>query len=204
MPKVSVRASSQAVKRRGPCLNRSVGQTGGVYRKQGSVWDPNAFAYGKYYEDTKSGVRRHRTIPLGRCRTKTVAKHKLRAYLAEQKINDAETFHRIMAPGLTFRLQAQVWLESLRTRRRRSLKPATIANYTHYLNKRLLPLLGDLPLSDVGNSALEDLSFRQDWAGRAGFGFSLSQPDNALPELLQHAIPRLLNFQRMSELDGAP
>jgi integrase len=153
----TVQASQTVKHRRGPCLNRRTGQNGTVYQKQGSVWDPAAFAYGKYYEDTKSGVRRHRTIPLGRCRTKSVAKQKLRTFIAEQKINDAETFHRITAPGLTFEDQAKVWMESLRTRRRRPLKPATIANYEHYLAKRLVPVLGGLPLAEVGNSALRIL-----------------------------------------------
>ena len=138
-------------------MNRRTGQTGTVYQKQGSVWDPTAFAYGKYYEDTKSGVRHHRTVPLGRCRTKTVARQKLRSQIAEQKVNDIETFHRITDPGLTFRQQAKVWMDSLRTRRRRPVKPATIANYEHYLDKRLVPILGDMPLSEVGNSALRTL-----------------------------------------------
>ena len=62
-----------------------------------------------------------------------------------------------MAPSLTFRQQAAVWLESLRTRRRRPPKGASIENYDHYLDKRLLPILGDLPLSGVGNSALKML-----------------------------------------------
>lgn len=48
-------------------------------------------------------------------------------------------------------------MESLRNRRRRPLKPASIANYEHYLNKRLVPLLGDMPLVDIGNSALRKL-----------------------------------------------
>jgi integrase len=102
-------------------------------------------------------VRRHRTVPLGRCRTKTAAKQKLRAYIADNKVNDVQTFNRITAPGLTFRQQAKVWLESLRTRRRRPLKPSSIENYEHYLDKRLLSLLGDLQLSDVGNRALKML-----------------------------------------------
>lgn len=124
---------------------------------EGSTWNPNAFAYGRYWEDVNSGPRCRKTVPLGRCRTKTVARQKLRGYLAENKINDVETFHRTTAPGLTFSHQAKVWLESLRARRRRPLKPASIENYEHYLNKRLLPLFGDLPLSEIGNSALKRL-----------------------------------------------
>ena len=150
-------AASRAIKRRGACLNRRTGQNGNVFQKNNKTWNPKAFAYGRYWEDTNSGMRQRKTVPLGRCRTRTIAKQKLRAHLAEHKVNDPETFRRITAPGLTFRQQANVWLESLRTRRRRPLKPASIENYEHYLDKRLLPLLGDIPLSEVGNSALKTL-----------------------------------------------
>jgi integrase len=77
--------------------------------------------------------------------------------MAENKVNDVETFYRTTAPSLTFEDRAKVWLESLRTRRRRPLKPASVENYAHYLNRRLLPILGDMPLSDIGNSALKML-----------------------------------------------
>jgi integrase len=138
-------------------LNRRTGQNGNVFQKEGPTWNPNAFAYGRYWEDVNSGPRCRKTVPLGRCRTKTIARQKLRGYLAENKINDVETFQRTTAPSLTFSQQAKVWLESLRSRRRRPLKPASIENYEHYLNKRLLPLFGDLPLSEIGNSALKRL-----------------------------------------------
>jgi hypothetical protein len=41
--------------------------------------------------------------------------------------------------------------------RRRPLKPASIENYEHYLDNRLLPLLGDTRLSEIGNSVLKML-----------------------------------------------
>jgi integrase len=131
-----------------------------VFQHKGTAattWNPSAPAYGRYWEDVPSGARRRKIVPLGRCRTKTIAKQKLRQHLAENKVDDLETFHRITAPALTFRDQAKVWLDSLRSRRRRPLKPASIENYQHYLDKRLLPFLGDMPLSQVGNSALKTL-----------------------------------------------
>ena len=74
-----------------------------MFQREGTIWNPNAMAYGQYWADTNSGARQRKTIPLGRCRTKTVARQKLRTYLAENKINDVETFYRITAPALTFR-----------------------------------------------------------------------------------------------------
>ena len=126
----SILAPARAIKRRGPCLNRRTGQNGNVFQHNTApkTWNPNAPAYGRYWEDTSSGLRRRKTVPLGRCRTRTIAKQKLRGYLTGHKVNDVETFHRTTAPGLTFRAQAKVWLESLRTRRRRPPKPASIEN----------------------------------------------------------------------------
>lgn len=87
-------------------MNRRIGQNGSVFQEANSkTWDPNAFSYGRYWEDTPNcGPRRRKVVPLGRCRTKTAAKQKLRQYLAENKINEVETFHRIAAaPSVTFK-----------------------------------------------------------------------------------------------------
>src|SRR5260370_40787826 len=64
------------------------------------------------------------------------------------------TFHQIPIPGTTFRQQAEWWMESLSTRRRRPLKPATVYGWQHCLDKWILPNLGNKLLSEVRNSAL--------------------------------------------------
>jgi len=49
---------------------------------------------------------------------------------------------------------------------------------------------------DYARQLREDLPFRQEWAERAALGFSISKPQDVLPELLQHAIPKLLNLEK--------
>jgi len=65
---------------------------------------------------------------------------------------------RRTAPATTFRAQAATWLASLATRRRKPVKQSTIHSWRQALNKWVLPNLGDRLLSDVGNTALKELT----------------------------------------------
>lgn len=73
-----------------------------------------------------------------------------------------EHFSRVEAinHGVTFRKQADWWLNCAQTRKRRPIKPATAGGYQSYLNRWLNPNLGDLPLSSVNNLALKGLVTR--------------------------------------------
>lgn len=73
------------------------------------------------------------------------------------RANSKESFTTNTAPATTFRTQAEKWIESLATRRRKPVKPATIWGWQHALDKWLLPNLGDMNLADVGNGALKGL-----------------------------------------------
>jgi integrase len=101
--------------------------------------------------------RQRRTIALGVCRTPSIAKQKLREYIETTGFNNKQTFTSTTAPATTFRVQAEKWIASLSTRRRKPVKPATISGWQHSLDKRVLPNLGDLLLADVGNAALKGL-----------------------------------------------
>lgn len=57
---------------------------------------------------------------------------------------------------LTFREQAEVWLNNLQTRKRDPIKPVTAIQFRSHLNT-LLPLIGDTPLASVNNRALKEL-----------------------------------------------
>jgi integrase len=59
--------------------------------------------------------------------------------------------------GLTFRKQADWWLNHVQLRKRRPIRPATAAGFASYLKNWLNPKLGDLPLSSVNNSAVKGL-----------------------------------------------
>jgi integrase len=80
-------------------------------------------------------------------------------------VNDREYFTTNTAPATTFRAQAERWIESLSTRRRKPVKPATIWGWQHALDKWLLPILGDRTLSEVGNAALKELIEKMASAG---------------------------------------
>jgi integrase len=66
---------------------------------------------------------------------------------------------------MTFCAQAEKWIDSLSTRRRKPVKPATIWGWQHALDKWLLPNLGDMLLADVANAALKVLIEKMASAG---------------------------------------
>src|SRR5256884_9467641 len=69
-------------------------------------------------------------------------------------VRSKHRFHQIPVPGTTFRQQAEWWMESLSTRRRRPLKPATVYGWHHCLDRWILPNLANKLVSEVGNGAL--------------------------------------------------
>ena len=130
------------------------------------TWDPTAPSYGKFWADVPgSPVRIRRTIPLGVCRTKTVARQRLRDYIEREGVNSTEAFRQNTAPGITFRQQAEWWIASLPARKRRPVKPATISGWRDALNAWLLPHLGDELLADVSNNAVRELVEKMSEAG---------------------------------------
>jgi integrase len=153
-------SSSEVRRKRGPALSRRTGQLGNVYQhtqtrnETNGEWDSTAAAYGRIYVD-EPGRRKRLTIQLGVCRSKRHAEAKLSEYITANKINDPATFHRVHS--LTFAAKAAAWLESMRNRRRKPVKPATIAGWEHLLEKRLHPRLGNTPVGEIGNAALRTL-----------------------------------------------
>jgi integrase len=81
----------------------------------------------------------------------------MREYIEKQGINALEHFEQNNAPATTFEKQANKWVESLAQRRRKPVKPATIAGWAHCLDRWLIPNLGDKPLREVSNGALREL-----------------------------------------------
>src|ERR1700676_383356 len=146
------------VKRKGPCLKRRTGQMGSVYQphKTTKRWDERALAYGRVWVDTPT-ERVRKTVALGICPTRALAKAKLRVFIESQGINAVEHFAENTTPATTFKQQANKWIESLSTRRRRPVKPATIAGWEHCLDRWVLPNLGTKPLSDIKNKEVQEL-----------------------------------------------
>jgi hypothetical protein len=67
----------------------------------------------------------------------------------EEHFNKIEAFNH----GVTFRKQAEWWLNHAQTRKRRPITPASALGFKSYLTNWLNPNLGDVPLSSVNNLA---------------------------------------------------
>ena len=59
--------------------------------------------------------------------------------------------------GVTFRQQAARWINHVQQRKRKPIAPATVESWRGCLDVWILPNLGDVPLSSVGNLALKGL-----------------------------------------------
>ena len=146
-------------------MSRRTGQSGTVFQHS-NPWNPQAPCYGKIWVDVPgSPVRKRRTVSLGICRTKSLARQRLREYVEREGINSRELFRQNTAPAVTFREQASWWLSSLPARRRRPVKPATISGWRDALNAWLLPHLGDKLLADLSNKAVRELVEKMAEAG---------------------------------------
>jgi integrase len=108
----------------------------------------------RFWIDVPDGERERRTVSLGMCATQWVARLRLREYMERASVSSERAFHQIPVPGTTFRHQAEWWMESLSTRRRRPLKPATVYGWRHCLDRWILPNLGNRLVSEVRNGAL--------------------------------------------------
>jgi integrase len=146
-------------------LSRRTGQKGTVVQHS-KTWDPKAPAYGKFWVDQPGcPYRKRRTVSLGICATKSMARQRLREYLEREGVNSKQAFQQNTAPAVTFRQQAEWWLESLRNRGRRPVKPATISGWRDALNAWLLPNIGNNLLSGVSNGAVRELVEKMSEAG---------------------------------------
>ena len=138
-------------------MTRRTGQMGNVYQPNHKTWNSQAPCYGRYLIDVPGSGRKRATIPLGICRTPSIAKQKLREHLEATGVNSKQSFIENTSPATTFRAQAERWIAAMPTRRRKPVKPATIRGWRHALDKWLLPNLGDKLLSEVSNAALRSL-----------------------------------------------
>jgi hypothetical protein len=64
-------------RKRGPSLSRRSGQAGSVFQRS-KPWNPQGLTYGKFWIDIPGGNRKQKTISLGPCATRTVARQRLR------------------------------------------------------------------------------------------------------------------------------
>jgi integrase len=145
-------------------LSRRSGQAGSVFQRS-KPWNPTGPTYGKFWVDVPGGVRRQKTVALGPCATRTIARQRLRLHIEQSGVNSKQTFYETTAPATTFKQQSERWLDSLATRTRKPVKPATIAGWQQALHAWVLPNIGDKLLADVSNGVLRELVGKMTAAG---------------------------------------
>jgi integrase len=93
---------------------------------------------------------------------------KAKEIIAASGVDTQEYFDKVVkqsAPGVTFRQQAETWLEGMCNRKRKPLAPSTIAGWSCGLDIWINPNIGDLPLASVNNAAMKKLVGKMDEGG---------------------------------------
>jgi len=147
-----------APRRRGPSLARRTYQAGSVFQKGRSKsdrWDVTAPAYGRFWKDVPGLSPRRIVIPLGACRTRSIAERKCAEQIEKLGINSTQSFIESTST-ITFKLQGEIWLRSLANRKRNPVEQTTIDNRRYTLDKWIYPFLGDRYLADINNLMLKE------------------------------------------------
>ena len=149
-----------APRRRGKSLARRTYQAGSVFQKGRSKSDPwlgSVPAYGRFWTDAAGQAEQRReVVPLGICRTRTIAERLLAEHLEKAGVNSAQRFIEVTSTT-TFRQQGETWLRSLLQRKRNPLEQTTIDSRRYVMDKWIYPHLGDIYLADVNNLAMKQL-----------------------------------------------
>jgi integrase len=99
--------------------------------------------------------------------TKPERLRKRKEIIAASGADTEEHFNKVDAinHGIVFRKQAEWWLNQVQARKRRPVRPSTLAGFASYLNNWLNPNLGDMPLSSVNNLIVKQLAVKMTAAG---------------------------------------
>ena len=141
-------------------MARRTYQAGSVFQKgrsKADPWLPSVPAYGRFWKDVPGQAElRREVVPLGVCRTRTIAERLLAEHLEKAGINSAQRFIEVTSTT-TFKQQGEIWVRSLSQRKRNPLEQTTIDSRRYVLDKWIYPRLGDAYLVDVNNLAMKRL-----------------------------------------------
>lgn len=146
------------VKRRGKSMSRRAGQTGHI-EQSGKWWVVRWWMDVPNQE--KRILKRRKICPISRpgTLTKSARERRAREIIAESGADTEEFFNRVVrqADVPTFRKQSSTWLERVKVRKRKPVANSTIESWEGCLKNWINPNIGDLPLTNVNNSALKGL-----------------------------------------------
>jgi integrase len=142
----------------GKSMSRRSGQSGSIQQ------DGNWYVV-RFWKDVAGQERRQRArekicpISGSGSLSATERKRKAKEIIAASGADTAEYFEKVVRSnhGITFREQAEIWLEQMKNRKRKPVAPSTLANWESCLKNWLNPNIGHMPLGSIGNLALRNL-----------------------------------------------
>jgi integrase len=86
-------------------------------------------------------------------------KRRAKEIIAASGADTAEHFEKVVCsnPGITFREQAEIWLEQMKNRKRKPIAPSTLTTWECCLANWLNPNIGHVPLDNIKNLILKNL-----------------------------------------------
>lgn len=140
------------------CMSRRSGQSGHIERSG------NWYVVRFWMDVPGQEKRKHMCVKVSPIKgpgslTKPERERKAREIIAESGADTAECLAHAegISSGVTFREQAAWWINYVQQRKRKPIAPATVESWQGCLDVWILPNLGDVPLSSVGNLALKGL-----------------------------------------------
>jgi integrase len=102
--------------------------------------------------------------------TKPERLRKRKEIIAASGADSVEHFEKVVRSihGITFRAQAVIWLNQLKSRKRNPVAPSTVGNWESHLEKWINPNIGDTPLDAVNNLAMKELVAKLVASGELG------------------------------------
>jgi integrase len=148
------------------CMSRRSGQSGHI-EKNG-----NWYVVRFWMDVPGQEKRKHMCVKISPINglgslTKPERERKAREIIAESGADTPECLAHAegISIGVTFRQQAAWWINHVQQRKRKPIAPATVESWQGCLDVWILPNLGDVPLSSVGNLALKGLVEKMVQAG---------------------------------------
>jgi integrase len=145
-------------KRTGKSMSRRTGQNGHIERS-GKWWVVRWWMDVAGQEERVH--KRARICPITGPGAMSISARERRAreIIAESGADTEEFFNKAVKQesGVTFREQAMLWLEQVKTRKRKPVADSTIELWEGCLRNWLNPQIGGLPLSGVNNAALKSV-----------------------------------------------
>jgi integrase len=140
------------------CMSRRSGQSGHI--EKSGKWYVVRF----WMDVPTQEKRKHMCVRISPIKgpgslTKPERERKAKKIIAESGANTPECLAHAegISTGVTFRQQAAWWINHVQQRKRKPIAPATVESWQGCLDVWILPNLGDVLLSSVGNLALKGL-----------------------------------------------